>query len=82
MEMHAYPSRGLIMRTNVELDDALVEEAFRLTTATTQEELLHQALKALIQAKKRKNLLDLAGNVQLADNYDYKALRETHHVDD
>jgi len=30
----------------------------------------------LIQAKKRKNLLDLAGRVQLADDYDYQALRQ------
>jgi len=70
------------MRTNVELDDALVEEAFRLTTAKTKKELLHQALEALIQAKKRKNLLDLAGKVQLADDYDYSALRQTRHADD
>jgi Arc/MetJ family transcription regulator len=70
------------MRTNVDLDDALVEEAFRLTTAKTKKELLHQALEALIQAKKRKNLLDLAGKVQLADDYDYKALRQTRHADD
>ena len=70
------------MRTNVELDDALVEEAFRLTTAKTKKELLHQALEALIQAKKRKNLLDLAGKVQLADDYDYRALRQSRHADD
>ena len=70
------------MRTNVELDDALVEEAFRLTTAKTEKELLHQALEALIQSKKRKNLLDLAGKVQLAEDYDYKALRQTRYVDD
>ena len=70
------------MRTNVELDDALVEEAFRLTSVKTKKELLHQALEALIQAKKRKNLLDLAGKVQLADAYDYQALRQTRHVDD
>jgi Arc/MetJ family transcription regulator len=42
------------MRTNVELDDALVEEAFRLTAVKTKKELLHQALKALIQSHKRK----------------------------
>jgi Arc/MetJ family transcription regulator len=70
------------MRTNVDLDDALVEEAFRLTTAKTKKELLHQALEALIQAKKRKNLLDLSGKVQLADDYDYKALRQSRHADD
>jgi Arc/MetJ family transcription regulator len=68
------------MRTNVDLDDTLVEEAFRLTTAKTKKELLNQALQALIQSRKKKNLLDLAGKIQFADDYDYKALRATRHA--
>jgi Arc/MetJ family transcription regulator len=70
------------MRTNVELDDALVEEAFRLTTAKTKKELLNQALQVFIQSRKKKNLLDLAGKIQFADDYDYKALRATRHAAD
>jgi Arc/MetJ family transcription regulator len=62
------------MRTNIELDDALMAEAFRLTTAKTKKELLHQALETLIQTRKKKNLLDLAGKIQFSDDYDYKAL--------
>jgi Arc/MetJ family transcription regulator len=70
------------MRTNIELDDALVAEAFRLTTAKTKKELIHQALEAFIQSRKKKNLLDLSGKVQLSGDYDYKALRMTRHADD
>jgi Arc/MetJ family transcription regulator len=70
------------MRTNVDLDDTLVEEAFRLTTAKTKKELLNQALQALIQSRKKKNLLDLAGKIQFADDYDYKALRANRHAAD
>ncbi|NJM76146.1 MAG: type II toxin-antitoxin system VapB family antitoxin [Acaryochloridaceae cyanobacterium RU_4_10] len=70
------------MRTNVDLDDTLVEEAFRLTTAKTKKELLNQALQALIQTRKKKNLLDLAGKIQFADDYDYKALRANRHAVD
>jgi Arc/MetJ family transcription regulator len=70
------------MRTNVDLDDTLVEEAFCLTTAKTTKELLNQALQALIQSRKKKNLLDLAGKIQFADYYDYKALRATRHAAD
>jgi Arc/MetJ family transcription regulator len=70
------------MRTNIEIDDALVAEAFRLTTAKTKKELIHQALETFIQSRKKKNLLDLAGKVQLGNDYDYKALRTTRHVDD
>jgi Arc/MetJ family transcription regulator len=70
------------MRTNIELDDALMAEAFRLTTAKTKKELLHQALETFIQTRRKKNLLDLAGKIQFSDDYDYKALRANRHVDD
>jgi Arc/MetJ family transcription regulator len=68
------------MRTNVDLDDTLVEEAFRLTTAKTKKELLNQGLQALIQSRKKKNLLDLAGKIQFADDYDYKAVEDIGHL--
>lgn len=70
------------MRTNIELDDALVEEAFRLTNVRTKKDLLNLALQELIHSRKKKNLLDLAGKVQLCDDYDYKALRQTRHAVD
>lgn len=70
------------MRTNIDLDDALVEEAFRLTDVHTKKELLHLALQELIRARKKKNLLDLAGKIQFDEDYDYKALRNTRHVVD
>ncbi len=70
------------MRTNIDLDDALVEEAFRLTNVRTKKELVHLALQELIRSKKKKNLLDLAGQIQFSDDYDYKALREMRNVAD
>jgi Arc/MetJ family transcription regulator len=70
------------MRTNVELDDVLVEEAFRLTNVRTKKELLHLALQELVRFQKKKNLLDLAGKIEFYDDYDPKALRTSHHVAD
>jgi Arc/MetJ family transcription regulator len=70
------------MRTNIDLDDALVEEAFRLTVVRTKKELLHLALQEFIRARKKKNLLDLAGKIQFDENYDHKALRTTRHAAD
>jgi Arc/MetJ family transcription regulator len=64
------------MRTNVVLDDALVEEAFRCSGAKTKKDLIHLALQELIQNKRRLNLLDLEGRIEFAEGYDYKALRE------
>jgi len=63
------------MRTNIEIDDELMEEAFSLTNVRTKKELIHLALGEFIKAKKKKNLFDLSGKIQFHDDYDYKALR-------
>ena len=64
------------MRTNIELDDELIREAFRLSRAKTKKELIHLALKELIENRSRLNLLDLEGAVEFAEGYDYKQMRE------
>ncbi len=68
--------RGCIMRTNVELNDGLVQEALRLSGLKTKKDVISLALQEYVTAKKRKNLLDLKGAIEFRDNYDYKALRE------
>lgn len=64
------------MRTNVVIDDALLEEAMRLTGAKTKKEVITKALEELVTTRKRLNLLDLAGRVRFREDYDYKRLRE------
>jgi Arc/MetJ family transcription regulator len=64
------------MRTNIVLDDDLVEEAKRLTGIRTKRELVHEALKLLVTTKRRISLLSIAGKVKFAAGYDYKKLRE------
>ena len=63
------------MRTNIEIDDKLMEEAFSLTNVRTKKELVHLALQELITAKKKKDLLELSGKIQFHEGYDYKSLR-------
>ncbi|WP_448514903.1 type II toxin-antitoxin system VapB family antitoxin [Parathermosynechococcus lividus] len=70
------------MQVTLNLDEALVNEALQLTKLTTQEELLNLALRELIRSRRKKNLLDLAGQIQFAPDFDHKALRETRHVAD
>ena len=65
------------MRTNIVLNDELVAEAFKCSDATTKRELVNQALKDFIAHHKRKNMLELVGKVNIAEEYDYKALRQT-----
>ena len=64
------------MRTNIVLDDALVQEALKLSGDKTKKEIISLALKEFVGNRKRRNLLDLAGKIQFRENYDYKALRE------
>ena len=63
------------MRTNIVLDDRLVQEAFKYANVHTKKELVHLALKEFVENAKRLSLLDLKGKISFDDNYDYKALR-------
>lgn len=65
------------MRTNIDLDEALVEEAMRLAKATTKREVVHKALQEFVANKRRKDLRDLRGKISFAPGYDYKTLRES-----
>ncbi|MBJ6609397.1 MAG: type II toxin-antitoxin system VapB family antitoxin [Candidatus Thiothrix moscowensis] len=63
------------MRTNIVLDEQLVSEAFKLTGIKTKRELILQALKEMVENRKRLNLRDLKGAGGFHRDYDYKALR-------
>lgn len=70
------------MQITLNLDESLLKEAFQLANLTTQEELMNLALQEFVRSRRKKNLLDLAGQIQFAPDFDYKALRETRHVAD
>lgn len=64
------------MRTNIELDDRLVEEAKTLSGIDTKRGVVHEALRFYVEVKGRKRLSDLRGRIELAPGYDHKRLRE------
>jgi len=64
------------MRTNVVLDDTLVQEAQALSGIKTKKEVISMALQEFVMTRKRLNLLKLAGKIHFRDDYDYKACRE------
>ncbi|EKQ69893.1 hypothetical protein OsccyDRAFT_1543 [Leptolyngbyaceae cyanobacterium JSC-12] len=70
------------MQITLNLDESLLSEALQLTNLSTQEELVNLALQELIQSRRKKNLLDLAGKIQFAEDFDHKDLRETRHATD
>ncbi|MEA5552505.1 type II toxin-antitoxin system VapB family antitoxin [Anabaena cylindrica UHCC 0172] len=70
------------MQITLNLDESLLNEAFQLTNLATQEELVNLALQEFVRSHRKKNLLDLAGRIQLVPDFDHKTLRETLHVVD
>lgn len=64
------------MRTNILLDDELIQEAFKYTKLKTKKGIVHLALKEFVENRRRLNLLDLEGKIEFAEGYNYKALRE------
>jgi len=59
-----------MLRTNIELDDKLVEEAMKLTHKKTKKEVVNYALDELVKRLKRKKLLELEGQVEWTGNLD------------
>jgi Arc/MetJ family transcription regulator len=63
------------MRTNIDLDDDLMAEGFRLTDARTKKDLVHLALRELVERRRRRDVRELRGTVGIRPDYDYKSLR-------
>jgi Arc/MetJ family transcription regulator len=64
-----------MVRTNIVLDDQLVEEAFRLSRAKTKRELIHEALREFVRVRGEPSLLELKGKIRFAKGYDHRKLR-------
>lgn len=47
----------LMSRTNIEIDDELVQEARKLTRLKTKREIVGKALELLVRSENRKNVL-------------------------
>ena len=64
------------MRTNIVLDENLVDESFKYAEGIhTKKDLIETALKEFVRTRKMKNLRELKGKIQFADDYDYKKMR-------
>jgi Arc/MetJ family transcription regulator len=58
------------MRTNIVLDDQLLEEARGLSGIKTKKEVVEQALKIFIQIQRQKQIRDLRGKIEWEGNLD------------
>lgn len=63
-------------RTNIFLDDKIINEAFRYSQVSSKRELVDLALREFVESHRHRDVRELRGKVKIAKNYDYKLLRE------
>jgi Arc/MetJ family transcription regulator len=63
------------MRTNIVLNDELINEAMRLADVKTKREAVHLALQQFVAHRKQRRILELVGQNLIDPDYDYRAVR-------
>lgn len=58
------------MRTTLDLNDVLIDEAMKITGEKTKTSVIHRALADLIRREKTLKLLDYAGKVDISIDLD------------
>jgi len=58
------------MRTNIVLDDKLIERAQELSGIKTKREVVHEALRTYIQLREQAEVRGLRGKLKWAGNLD------------
>ncbi|WP_252180293.1 type II toxin-antitoxin system VapB family antitoxin [Endozoicomonas sp. 4G] len=66
---------GTSIRTNIVIDQELMEEAIALTGHKTRKEVVNFALQELVRRARQKELLSLKGKIDWEGNLD--GMRET-----
>ncbi len=58
------------MRTTLNIDDEALQAAMKLSDGRTKTEVINEALRRFVRAKKRLRLLDLRGKVEWEGDID------------
>lgn len=62
--------KGNQMRTNIAIDDKLMNAALKTSGLSTKKEVVEEALKLLVQVKKQSRLKKLRGKLKWEGNLD------------
>ena len=73
--------RRIIMRANVVVNDDLMQRAMTVSGYKTKQEVIKAAIIEFVDKREPKNIFELARLNILADDYDYKKLREGRNYD-
>lgn len=64
------------MATNLAIDDRILLMAQDIAGIKTKKETVNLALKEFVQRRKQEEIIDLFGQIQYEENYDYKKMRK------
>jgi len=63
------------MRTNIVINNDLLDEAFSVSASRTKKGLIREALRELMRTRKIKDLTELAGQIEFHKGFNHKKLR-------
>ena len=69
------------LRTSLELDKNLIDEAMELSQVKTKKGVIEYALLEFVEKRRKKDLREIQGHIEFAEGYDYKAMRTGRVVD-
>ena len=58
------------MRTNIEIDDELIQQAIRVSGLKTKRAVVEAGLRMLLRLKRQEDILNLVGKVHWEGNLD------------
>ncbi|MBW4566255.1 MAG: type II toxin-antitoxin system VapB family antitoxin [Mojavia pulchra JT2-VF2] len=64
------------MTVNLQIDEALIQEALALSNQRNERDVVEQALREYVQRRQQMKILDLFGTIDYDDDYNYKQQRQ------
>lgn len=65
----------MCMATNLQIDDALMQEALELGGHRTKRAVVEEALREYVMRRKQHAVIELFGTLDYNEDYDYKEQR-------
>ncbi|MBF2056664.1 MAG: type II toxin-antitoxin system VapB family antitoxin [Cyanobacterium sp. T60_A2020_053] len=70
------------MKTNIDLDEQLLQQGFAMTGLRTKKELVNFALAELVKKNSHKDFFELAGEIEFIDGFNTNMVRTNRYVID
>ena len=64
-----------IKRTSIDINMDLLAEAIKLSGLPTNKSVIENALTEFVEKRRKKDLMDIKGQIEFSDGYDYKQMR-------